>query len=229
MINWQEISSDPNDKLAMSKVHEYLMEVRIIMNKGRPLDFILNHVRNKKVLDIGVCEHDLKYIESPDWKHRKIVEASAETVGLDIIESLVNKLNEKGFNVLVADATGKDDLGQRFDAVVIGDVIEHVNDPVALLKFAKRHLNEGGEIYVTTPNPLSNSIIKEMRNKETHIANLDHVAWFTPSQALELARRSGMFLKNYVCFINKTRIKRAKLFGKPISEQYTDDFLYIFS
>ena len=56
--------------------------------------------------------------------------------------------NAKGFDFRHVDATSDVDLGDRFDRVFIGDVIEHVNDPVALLNFAKRHLQPNGRILV---------------------------------------------------------------------------------
>ena len=229
MFNWHNISNDPNNKEAIQKTFDYLMDARIIKNEGMAFDYVLDKIQGLDVLDIGVCEHDLKYIDSHGWKHRRVVDASSSTLGIDIIEELVDKLIAKGFNIKIADATSNEDLNERFDAIVIGDVIEHVNSPVSLLQFSKRHLNPNGKIYITTPNPFKNSIIRELQKKETHVANLDHVAWFTPSQALELGRRSGVELTNYVCFINKSRVSRAKLFRKPVSERYTDEYLYIYS
>jgi SAM-dependent methyltransferase len=40
-----------------------------------------------------------------------------------------------------------------YDSIVLSAVIEHVDDPVALLKLLKTHLNEDGQIVITTPHP----------------------------------------------------------------------------
>jgi 2-polyprenyl-3-methyl-5-hydroxy-6-metoxy-1,4-benzoquinol methylase len=44
------------------------------------------------------------------------------------------------------------DPGQRFDAVVMASVLEHVYDPVGLLKKSLEWLAPGGELHVIVPN-----------------------------------------------------------------------------
>ncbi len=228
MPDWTAISSDPNDKEAMAAVRRWLESIRVIHQQGKPLDVILRRIEGRKVLDIGICEHDERYMEDPGWKHNRIRERASEVLGIDILAPLVEKLAKAGYRVRVADATGEEDLGERFDAVVIGDVIEHVNDPVALLRFAARHLADGGEILVSTPNPFARRVTRKVIEEGMFIANLDHVFWVTPSQAMELARRAGLELFEYGCFIHRRRIQRARLLRRPPSEAYSDDYLYCF-
>ena len=98
---------------------------------------------------------------------------------------------------VVWDATSDADLGERFDIVFLGDVIEHVDNPVALLRFGGRHLAPNGRILVSTPNPFSRKFYRRFRRHGTPIVNLDHCAWFTPTTALELARRAELALIAY--------------------------------
>jgi 2-polyprenyl-3-methyl-5-hydroxy-6-metoxy-1,4-benzoquinol methylase len=228
MPDWTAVSSDPNDPRAVAMAKKWLESIRRIHTSGKPLDLILERVSGRKVLDIGICEHDERYIRDPGWKHNRIRERASEVLGIDILESLVEKLAEAGYRVQVADATSDADLGERFEAVVIGDVIEHVNDPVALLAFAARHLVDDGEILVSTPNPFARRVVKRVMREGTFIANLDHLFWVTPSQAMELARRAGLELFEYGCFIHSRRIQRARFLRRPPSEAYTDDYLYCF-
>lgn len=44
------------------------------------------------------------------------------------------------------------ETNERFDAVIMGFVLEHVNNPVELMSKFKKFLNPGGCIYVTVPN-----------------------------------------------------------------------------
>lgn len=47
------------------------------------------------------------------------------------------------------------DTDRRFDAIEIGFVLEHVDDPDALLRKYRGYLKEGGRILVAVPNALS--------------------------------------------------------------------------
>ncbi|SFN77386.1 Methyltransferase domain-containing protein [Nitrosospira briensis] len=44
------------------------------------------------------------------------------------------------------------DIEERFDAIVMGFVLEHVYEPVALLKHIRRFLKPGGRLFVAVPN-----------------------------------------------------------------------------
>jgi 2-polyprenyl-3-methyl-5-hydroxy-6-metoxy-1,4-benzoquinol methylase len=187
-----------------------------------------------RVLDIGVVEHDIGHIESPNWKHRKIHQWAAHVLGIDVIPDAVKLLNSHGFNVRQMDATSEEDLGERFDRVVIGDVIEHVNRPVDLLKFAARHLVPDGRILVSTPNPYWIAFIWGTIRAGTLVINADHVSWVSPSAALEIGRRAGLDLREYWLLQgDQAPVKRMlrrlvnRLF--PNSEIFSSKIFYIFA
>jgi SAM-dependent methyltransferase len=102
-----------------------------------------------------------------------------------------------GFDFRHVDATSEVDLGERFDRIFIGDVIEHVNDPVALLNFAKRHLKRDGRILITTPNPFAPRFRLHRAQRHTRyvMANLEHTRWISISNMHELAWRAGLEMK----------------------------------
>ena len=149
------------------------------------------------MLDIGVVSHSALSFEDEGWRHRRIRDVASHCVGVDILAPLVEELNKRGFDVRCVDATSNADLGERFDVVFLGDVIEHVDNPVALLRFAGRHLAPEGRILVSTPNAFSRKFYRRFRRHGTPIVNLDHCAWFTPTTALELARRADLELVAY--------------------------------
>jgi len=196
-LDWTRLSDDPNNPAAKQAVLDYLRSVRQVHTSVRLLEFIESLVKGKTVLDIGVAEHSLRYVERPEWRHGRIAKLARRCVGIDILEGLVRELNERGFNVVCVDATSEQDIGERFEVAFIGDVLEHVNDPTRLLRFAARHLAPGGRIFASTPNPFSRKWYKRFRGDGTAIANLDHVAWITPTQAMEIARRAGIQLAAY--------------------------------
>jgi hypothetical protein len=64
------------------------------------------------------------------------------------------------------------------------------------MRFSARHLLPGGRILVSTPNPFSRKFFRRFRRDKAMIVNLDYVAWFTPTMAMEIARRSGLQLEH---------------------------------
>ena len=198
MPDWTTFSDDPNNREAKAAVRAWLPTARRIHDDVDLLGFIDQLVRGQRVLDIGVVSHSARYFDRADWRHGRIAEAASYCLGLDILEPLVDELNARGFNVRCVDATSDVDLGERFDVAFIGDVVEHVNNPVDLLAFAGRHLAPGGRLYATTPNPFSRKFYRQFRRDNgALVVNLDHVGWITPTLAMELARRAGLTLTAY--------------------------------
>jgi len=207
---------------------------RLRKSRSGYLNWIDEFVKNRSVLDIGVVEHDTSNIELPTWKHKYIRDRAAHVLGIDIVPEGIDLLKSRGYNVRLADATSEEDLGERFERVVVGDVIEHVNNPVLLLQFAGRHLVPGGLILVSTPNPYWIKHILSTFVRGTLITNADHISWVSPAAALELGRRAGLCLREYwLMRLGKAYAKRALLdllnCITPESELLASKFLYVYS
>ena len=226
-MDWTRGDGNPLNKYSTKQVRLFLLKHRVINKRGNLKDIVLKKVQGKKVLDIGVCEHSMVHINSDSWIHGKISKLAKYCLGVDIIPDLINHLNKKGYNCIVADATSNKYLGEKFDIINIGDVIEHVNDPVKLLEFAKRHLKKNGRILVSTPNPFFIKTLLEIPRKSTLVANLEHISWITPSMALEISRRAGLKLDKYYVSHPNSRIKKILLWWLPI-ELKGAVFLYSF-
>lgn len=76
-----------------------------------------------------------------------------------------------------------DDVG-AVDAVVVNHVLEHIPDPVGLLRSLARHLNPGGAIYVDVPDAEEYGTIADL-----HVAHLYH---FTGRSLACLAGMAGL-------------------------------------
>lgn len=196
-FDWTRISDDPNNAAAKAEMRALLPQLRQVHTDTDLTGFVERAVAGKRLLDIGVVSHSARYFDEPGWRHGRLAKAAGYCVGLDIIEHLVKELNERGFNVRRVDATSEADLGERFDLAFIGDVMEHVDNPSALLKFAGRHLAPGGRILAATPNPFSRKFVRQLFKQGVMVVNLDHLAWFTPTQAYEIARRIGLEMTAY--------------------------------
>lgn len=245
MIDWTRLTRDPVDTGARTKVKEWLLSRRQFLPCNDYDVFLLDRIRGKSVLDIGICEHTAERMDSPKWKHRIIRENASRCVGLDIIEDLVKDLVAKGYDVRCQDATSDAFIGETFDVVHIGDVIEHVSNPQRLLEFAARHLKPAGKILVRTPNPHNFDYQRHARVNGVSVENLEHVSYIVPFHALELSRRSGLTMAEYWVMapgkMTLGGVRRAlgyarglhlrhvyhELFGEP--NTYTTIFVYVFS
>lgn len=230
-MDWTRVTDDPNNAAAKAAVRDYLLSVRSVHTDVDLLAFIESLVAGKAVLDIGVVQHAARYFDQPGWRHGRIARRARRCLGVDILEPLVNELKARGYEVVCADATSDQDLGERFDVVFVGDVLEHVNDPTRLIRFGARHLNAGGRVYATTPNPFSRKFYRRFRREGTVMVNLDHVCWITPTQALEIGRRAGLPLCAYHLVKRYTRsglaLRRLAWKLAPVEWSFPD-FLYEF-
>lgn len=231
--HWSELSPNPISPAAMSYVDD-LIRTRFrgpVCHLEQLLDALLP---GKSVLDIGVVEHDVSFIGRSGWKHDLLRQRASKIVGVDIVQDAVALLRDRGYDVRLCDATSDDYLGEKFDLVFAGDVIEHVDDPVRLLKFAERHVVDGGKIIVTTPCPYWWRNIRNMLNHGTFMGNVDHVRWVCPTHAVELASRARLLLSDYYTLEPQSTnsAKRfitscvARLLGK--TELFAWAYVYIF-
>ncbi len=104
--------------------HELVRNAPLI-NK---IDFIRDHIMDKNVLDLGCIGHTLDdSLRFPDrWLHNIIRTNACSAVGVDINERDVMELRKRGYNTVCADVLTLR-LDRKFDVVVCGDLIEHVN------------------------------------------------------------------------------------------------------
>ena len=80
-------------------------------------------------------------------------EFGMQVAGLEINERAAEVARSRhGLNVAVGTMEAAGLAPGSFDYITMIDLIEHVSDPVGLLKSAKRLLRPGGRIYIMTPN-----------------------------------------------------------------------------
>lgn len=190
MYDWRALTSDPNDRDALKRMDAFLRSITRVEEISRR-EMLAEFARDKDFLDIGAAGHK-RNLET--WEHGLMAKAATRAVGADISKENCDFYNGKGFDFRCVDATSEVDLGERFDRVFMGDVIEHVNDPVALLTFAKRHLRADGRVLVTTPNPFATVVRTKRARRRTHyvMANLEHTCWISASTMHELTLRAGL-------------------------------------
>lgn len=178
--------------------HFYRDEVAPVMEftARRRLDILASLVAGKKVLDIGCVDHDIdgRQPESATLPHARLARASSSVKGLDYAEEGVREMRRMGFDAVCGNAEDFD-LGETFDAIVAGEVLEHLTNHRGVLDSARRHLNDGGELIITVPNcgGFFYFACTLLFGHETD--SWDHTCMFTPVTISVLLKKCGFRAK----------------------------------
>lgn len=163
------------------------------------LDYLRSLVRGKDVLDVGCVGH-LPLIESQRksgrWLHEILCEAAKSCAGIDIDRAGCEYLVGLGFGDVFCSDIVADELPaplrtRRFDFVILGETLEHVDDPVAFLTATRLRLAGIAErLVITTPNAFRlQNMIRVVSGHE--VINSDHRYWFSPYSLAKVMWRSG--------------------------------------
>lgn len=196
MQRWSDVSREPNSHEAKAFRLETLRRAR-----RRPvidrIAYLQSLTRGQRVLDVGVVAHTAESETHEEWLHRAIASVARYCLGVDILPEEVKKLQTAGYNVRCCDIT-REELGEEFQVITVGEVIEHLGCPEHLFAAAKRLLLPGGRLVMTTPNAY---YWKQIRNhmglRKERCESVDHVTFLFPSGMAELAERSGLVLETY--------------------------------
>jgi SAM-dependent methyltransferase len=187
--SWTQISRDPNSPQVLSWRQEQLERSRRPPVRRR-LDHLKGLATGRVVLDVGVVEHFADNQESDRWLHRHLVEVAASCHGVDILEEDVEVLRSQGFDVEVHDLT-QSPMPERFELIVMGEIIEHLGAPQPFLDNVRRSLVDGGRVVLTTPNPyMLNRAWHGVRGRYND--SVDHAVLLGPGNIAELAGRAGL-------------------------------------
>jgi 2-polyprenyl-3-methyl-5-hydroxy-6-metoxy-1,4-benzoquinol methylase len=197
MQRWRDLSSDPNDPKLMELRRIAISKARTDNSIADRVTYLCELVRGKSVLDIGVVEHTRDAANSRDWLHGHLKRHAARCLGVDVLEVEVGYLREQGYDVILADIT-QSPLSKKFDIIIGGEVLEHLDAPGMFVKNCAAMLDPGGRLAITVPNPwYINAIVKNCFRRYTFVDSADHVAWYDASTLLELGQRHGFELERF--------------------------------
>ncbi len=167
------------------------------MEKSRLVDriaLIQRYCKGKRVLDVGCVGHTVPPTH-PLWLHKRIAEVASHVVGIDIESKKVEELRKQGYNAIVANALNCD-LGEKFDVIIAGQVIEHLDNPGIFLENMKKHLSESGVFIITTDNAHGAMFIKDYLIKRPNI-NPQHCMFFSRETFKELLDRHEFEIEEF--------------------------------
>ncbi|HEX5731474.1 MAG TPA: class I SAM-dependent methyltransferase [Blastocatellia bacterium] len=121
------------------------------------------------ILDIGCgAGHFLKVAIDRGWG----------AYGTEISWTAFEQLSSLGIKSFYGELQSAGYRDGFFDVVYCSEVLEHLLDPVAVLRESFRILRAGGLLYLTTPN--YNSLSRRLIGYEWRIFGKEHICYFTP-------------------------------------------------
>lgn len=146
----------------------------------------------KRVLEIGCASGHVT---------RALVAQGNTVVGVEIDAEAAKTAAEHAERVVVGDLEDMDlDVelaGDRFDVVVLGDVLEHLRDPLAVLRSARRLLAPKGFIVTSLPNVAHVDVRLMLLSgrwdyRDLGLMDRTHLRFFTRASARKLLADAGL-------------------------------------
>ncbi len=147
---------------------------------------------NKRVLDVGCASGYLA---------EALKQRGCEVSGVDADADLAELARPHLEKVIVADVEACDLVevfgAGSFDVIVFGDVLEHLRDPLPVLRQARPLLAEGGTVVASVPNIAHGSIRLALLQgrfeyQPTGLLDNTHLRFFTLDTLEQLLRDAGL-------------------------------------
>jgi SAM-dependent methyltransferase len=202
---------------------------RIIRDR---LEFIRPHILRGSVLDLG-CVSSRPAREGtrqrlsrlPDLLFKRICEINPDTTGVDIDAEGIELLRQAGYQAVCADVVTMD-LGRQFDAIVAGEIIEHLDNPGLFLRNMRRHLKPTGALIVSTPNPFHGSQVWRIWRHGRPSVHEEHVGWHDPLTLTRLMQRSGLEVCDG-CWLRPPKYSPLKNLRQHLRGYFSSNFMLL--
>jgi len=152
--------------------------------------FVEEASKYKTVLETG-C--------STGFLSRLIAANGSRVVGIELDKEAAQIANQNCQRVLSCNLNSPEwveVVGERFDLVTFGDVLEHLTDPRAVLRQTQEILNPRGRVLICLPNIAHWTIRAKLlagnfRYESTGILDFTHMRFFTVESAREFIAGAG--------------------------------------
>jgi len=147
-----------------------------------------------KILDVGCADGLLGHL----LKNRY----GAEIWGVEVSPQMAELARQRLDTVMVGSIEKILPLlpDNYFDAVILADVLEHLQDPYTILAELKRKTKDNGCFIASLPNVGHWAIIKNLLNglwryEDYGLMDSSHLRWFTRETICDLFCEAGLFIK----------------------------------
>jgi 2-polyprenyl-3-methyl-5-hydroxy-6-metoxy-1,4-benzoquinol methylase len=134
------------------------------------------YTRGRRLLDVGCgLGQLLETAKDEGW----------DAVGIDLSETAILLCHRRGLSAFNTDFFHGSLDEQRFDVIVMSELIEHVPSPQRFLKRAEELLEDDGVLYLTTPN--FGSLARRMLGETWSMIHPEHIGYFERSTLRKMA------------------------------------------
>jgi SAM-dependent methyltransferase len=188
-------------------------------------DVIRRTCAGKNVLHVGFADH-LPLIERKHrdgtWLHGQLHSIARRCAGIDINSEAVGFVRERlGIDdVYVADVTiaiPDEVKSASWDVILLGEVLEHLDDPGNFLRALRRslRLEANAKLLVSVPNATSYlSVQSALHNSEC--VNSDHRYWFSAYTIAKLLTASAWTPEEVIFCEPSPWWRSPRLLGRPL-------------
>jgi len=164
------------------------------------IEWLAELCAGKNVIHAGCVDHTPEQLIAKlgrnKWLHAMLVEKAKRCLGVDKDQTGIAYLrDELGYadveclNLL--DAPGPTITNTKWDYLLLGEVLEHIDNPVSFLGALKeRYSSVVAKLLITVPNAFAHdNFYLARRNIEA--INTDHRFWFTPYTLCKIMMTAG--------------------------------------
>lgn len=192
------------------------------------ISLIAKMIKGRSTLHFGCVDH-LPLIEDKvkngTWLHEILTRESSECLGIDNNEEGIKYLEDKlGCDNVMAidiikDQAPKKLLEKKWEYVVMGEIIEHLDNPVLFLQSIREKIN-CERIIITVPNAFSFNNVKNIF-KNVELINSDHRFWFTPYTISKVLSEAGFEVEEFhFCNGYPFKKSRKRFFKRYLLKSY---------
>lgn len=143
----------------------------------------LDQYQNKrgKVLDIG-CSYGffLEEAKAKGW----------DTYGIEIASVTAKESKKRGLNILNCNLKKAKFQKNFFDLITLWDVLEHLKNPLKVLRECKRILKKDGVLFIQSPN-MNSFMSKFQREYWEWLMPNEHLWHFSPKTLRKILKEAG--------------------------------------
>lgn len=183
--------------------------------ENKSVNYGISHTRRRKILEL-IDRNGLRVLDvacASGYLGGKIKGAGNYVVGFEISEVAAQKARQVLDAVFVGDVQHDWPAELRnggYDLIIMAEILEHVFDPIIVLRQAHEALKNSGSIIITTPNFLAwknriKFLFGEFAYTDQGIFDFGHIRWFTWGYLKTVLTESGFKIvrQNHIIYPGK--------------------------